>query len=131
VDINYYAVALAALVQVILRAIWYSPTLFGGPWMRAAGGRRDDLMGGGRGFVVSAVSALVTSYILARVVDWAEADSFVDGLRVGLLIWLGFVATALAVMTYFGGRPRMLWYVNAGYQVVALLLMGGLLAWWD
>lgn len=130
-DINYYAVALAALVQVILRAIWYSQTLFGGTWVRAASGRRDDLLGGGRGFVVSAVSALITSYILARVVDWAEADSFVDGLRVGLLIWLGFVATALAVMTYFSGRPRMLWYVNAGYQVVALLLMGGLLAWWD
>jgi hypothetical protein len=131
VDINYWAVVVTALIPMVLGALWYSPALFAGPWMRAAGRTEADLIGAGRGYVLSAVCALVTSYILARVVDWAEADSFVEGARVGLLIWVGFVATVLAVTTYFNGRPRMLWFVNAGYQAVALLLMGGLLAVWD
>jgi uncharacterized protein DUF1761 len=50
---------------------------------------------------------------------------------VGALVWVGFVATVLAVTTYFGGRPRQLWLINAGYQLVALALMGAIHGAWD
>ena len=72
----------------------------------------------------------VMSYALARIVRWAEVDDLWNGALVGLLVWVGFVATVLAVTNYFGGRPRALWFINAGYQLVALLIMGGILGGW-
>ena len=44
---------------------------------------------------------------------------------------LGYALSGLAVNTYFGGRPRALWAIDAGYQLVALALMGAILGAWD
>lgn len=131
VDVNYLAVIVAALVPMALGALWYSPILFARPWLTAVGRSQEELSGASLGYALSAVAALVTSYMLARVVGWAEADSLVDGALAGLLVWVGFVATVLAVTTYFGGRPRVLWFINAGYQAVSLLLMGGIHGAWN
>ncbi len=53
VDINYVAVIVTALVPMVLGAVWYSPALFAGPWMRAVGRREDELGGMGLGYVLS------------------------------------------------------------------------------
>ena len=37
------------------------------------------------------------------IVRWAEADELIDGALRGGTVWLGFVATTLAVSTYFQG----------------------------
>jgi hypothetical protein len=38
----------------------------------------------------------------------------------------------LAVNTYFGGRSRQLWAIDAGYQLFAIVIMGGaILSAWD
>jgi hypothetical protein len=131
VDMNYLAVLVAAIVPMVLGALWYSPLLFADRWMRAVGRTREELGDAALGYLLSAVAALVTSYALARVVRWAEVDDLLNGALVGLLAWLGFVATVLAVTTYFGGRPRELWLINAGYQLVALVLIGAIHGAWD
>jgi uncharacterized protein DUF1761 len=130
-DVNWLAVVVAAIVPMVLGALWYSPVLFAGPWLRAVGRTMEELSGARLGYALSAVAALVTSAVLAYVVDWAEATSFVDGVFTGLIVWLGFVATVLGVTTYFGGRPLALWAINAGYQLVSYALMGAILAAWD
>ncbi|MEK6275006.1 MAG: DUF1761 domain-containing protein [Actinomycetota bacterium] len=130
VDINYVAVIIAALVPMVLGALWYSPALFAGPWMRAVGRTEDELRGMGLGYVLSAVAAVLSSYALARIERWAEVDDLWNGACVGLLAWVGFVAGVLAVTTYFGGRPRALWIINAGYQLVSLVVMGAILGVW-
>src|SRR5918999_6480773 len=131
VDLNWIAIIVAALVPMLLGALWFSPVLFAEPWMRAVGRTREELTGASLGYALSAVAALVTSYALARIVRWAEVDDLWNGALVGLLVWLGFVATVLATTTYFGGRPRRLWTINAGYQLVALVLVGALHGVWD
>lgn len=131
VDINYLAVVLAALVPMVLGALWYSPILFADRWMKAVGRTREELGDAALGYLLSAVAAVVTSYALARVMRWAEVDDLWNGALVAVLVWLGFVATVLAVTTYFGGRPRELWLINAGYQLVALVLMGAIHGAWE
>jgi hypothetical protein len=130
VDINYWAVIVTAIVPVLLGALWYSSAMFAQPWLRAVGRSREELSGAAMGYVLSALGAVLTSYALARIERWAEVDDAVNGALVGLLVWVGFVATVLAVMTYFSGRPAKLWLINAGYQLVALLIMGAILGTW-
>jgi Protein of unknown function (DUF1761) len=131
VDLNWIAIIVAAIIPMVLGALWYSPVLFAEPWMRAVGRTREELGDAQLGYLLSAVGALVTAYVLARVVKWAEVDDLWNGALVGIFAWFGFVATVLAVTTYFGGRPRQLWLINAGYQFVSLVLMGALLGAWD
>ena len=131
IDLNWLAILVAAFVPVVLGALWYSPVLFARPWMRAIGRSAEDLTGASLGYALSAVGAIVTSYVLARVVRWAEVDDLWNGALVGLLVWLGFVATVVAVQTYFGGRSRTLWLIDAGYWLAALLVMGAIHGVWD
>jgi hypothetical protein len=130
IDLNWIAILVSAFVPMVLGALWYSPMLFARPWMRAVGRTPEEISGASLGYAISAVGAIVTSYVLARIVKWAEVDDFWNGALVGLLVWLGFVATVLAVNTWFGGRPRALWAIDAGYQLVALLIMGAILGAW-
>ena len=127
VDLNWIAVVVAALVPMVLGALWYSPVLFAQPWMRAVGKTEEDLRSGATtGYVVAALAALVISYSLARIVRWAEVDDLWNGALVGLLAWIGFVATTSGVNTVFAGRPRSLFAIDSGYYLTALLVMGAL-----
>ena len=131
VDLNWIAIFVAAIVPMVLGALWYSNALFARPWMRAVDRTEDELKDAGMGYVLSAIGAVLMSYALARIVRWAEVDDLWNGALVGLLVWVGFVATVLAVTTYFGGRPRALWFINAGYQLVALVIVGAIHGIWD
>ena len=131
VDLNWIAILVVAFVPVVLGGLWYSPVLFARPWMRAIGRTPEELTGASLGYALSAVAALVTSYVLARIVRWAEVDDLLNGALVGVLVWVGFVATILAITTYFGGRPRTLWAINAGYWLVALIVMGAIHGVWE
>jgi hypothetical protein len=131
VDLNWTAIVVAAIVPMLLGALWYSNALFARPWLRAVDRTEDELKGATMGYVLSAIGALLMSYALARIVRWAEVDDLWNGALVGLLVWVGFVATVLAVTTYFSGRPSALWSINAGYQLFALVIVGAIHGAWD
>lgn len=130
-DINWIAVVVSALVPMVLGALWYSPVLFARPWMAAVGRTPEELNMSAVGYVISAIGALLAATTLGYIIDWAEADELIDGVFVGGSVWLGFVATTLAVNTYFGGRPRSLWLIDNGYQLISFVIMGAILAVWD
>jgi hypothetical protein len=52
------------------------------------------------------------------------------GARVSFFLWLGFVATPLLSTTVYEGRPITLFAINAGYWLVAMLIMGALIGGW-
>jgi Protein of unknown function (DUF1761) len=116
---------------MVLGALWYSPRLFARPWLAATGRTPEEISSAGLGYAISAVGALLGATVLSYIVDWAEAEDFIDGALLGGTVWLGFIATTLAVNTYFGGRPRNLWLIDNGYQLISYVLMGALLAVWD
>ncbi len=130
VDVHWLAVIVAAVINMVIGSVWYSKNLFGKEWSKLTGRKMEDMSGGGMGYGVAAVGALVQSWILAHFVIYAGSDTFWKGLMTGFWIWLGFVAVTLAVGIVFEGRSWMLWKVNAGYFLVVLLVNGGLLAAW-
>ncbi len=90
----------------------------------------EDMGGGGMGYGVAAVGALVQAWVLAHFVAYAGSDTFWKGLVTAFWLWLGFVAVVTAVHLVFEGRSWMLWKINAGYFLVVMLINGGLLAAW-
>jgi hypothetical protein len=130
VDINWLALLVAAVVNMVVGALWYSPKLFGKPWAKLLGKKVGDMGDANIGYAVSAIGALVQVWVLVHFVRYAGALTFVKGAVVGFWLWLAFVAVVMAMDVVFEGRNWKFWQINAGYFLVVLLINGGLLAAW-
>lgn len=128
-SINWLAVIVAAVSTFILGGLWYGP-VFGKPWMEASGMTKERAGQGnmGRIFGLSFVLQLVAAVVLAMFIG-PEADVGF-GAMAGGAVGLFWVSTALGVVYLFEQRPFAHWAVNAGYQVVAFLVMGTILGAW-
>ena len=82
-------------------------------------------------FVVAAVSALVFILGLAVLIQGMGAENAVDGLILGLLAAIGFIATSYATTYSFEGRGLKILLINIGYPVISYAIIGVLLAVWQ
>ncbi|MBI2669285.1 DUF1761 domain-containing protein [Candidatus Woesearchaeota archaeon] len=132
VEINYWAVLVAAIVSYILGALWHSPLLFGKLWMRLSKVQdtEETKKHMAKSYILTFLTVLVMSYVLAHFVDYAEATTLVGGLLAGFWAWLGFVATIELGAVLWENKPFGLYLFGASYHLVSLLLMGAILAVW-
>jgi hypothetical protein len=130
VDINWIAVIVAAVVNMVVGALWYSPQLFGKQWAKVLGKKVSDMGSANTGYAVTTIGALIQAWVLVHFVRYAGALTFIKGAMVGFWLWLAFVAIVMATNIVFEGRSWKLWQINAGYFLVILVINGGLLAVW-
>lgn len=132
VDVNFWAVLLAAVSSMIVGSLWYLPATFGKAWMRLSGAKMDRNLGAGQmvwmyGSVF--IASLLTAYILAHVTflahHFSRTDSWLqDGVTTAFWLWLGFTAVRLFVHDTFEGRRKQLTLLNAAHELVTMLVMG-------
>jgi hypothetical protein len=125
-DINIVGALLAAISSFLLGGLWYSPALFGKPWMRLSGLSQSQIDNASKlkVFGVSAVWSLLGALTFAAFLGesdlpMAAAAGFVAG-----LFW---VAGSLAISYSFEQRPLGLWLINGGYHVLQFTLFGAII----
>ena len=129
---NFLALLVSAVFIWLLGAAWYSPALFAKPWMAALGikmgsGNKNSLL---IGMISSFVGDLILAFMLDHFVLWANADTIHKGAFIGFIAWLGFIAAPAFPQGIYEGRPFKLFAINTGYWLVALPVVGALLAVW-
>ena len=129
-SLNPAAIGAATLVAFAIGGLWYSPILFAAPWMREAGVDEERAKGAnmGRVFGLAALATLVMAVNLAAFIGPQASLGF--GVAAGAAAGIGWVAMSLGVVYLFEQRSLKLWAINAGYQVVAYTVMGGILGAW-
>jgi uncharacterized protein DUF1761 len=131
IPINWLAVIVAAIIRLAVGAVWYSPVAFGKAWQKTVGITQDQMMGAmPRAIAVDAVGSLIMAFILLHAVVYAGGNTLLLGAAIGALNWLGFVAVVLIATNVYEQRPLRSAYVSTGFNLVALVLMGALLAIW-
>lgn len=134
IDINPWAVLVAAVVNMALGALWYAPFLFGKIWMTSLQRRDKEVeklkQNSNYFHLFTLLGALISSFVLAHFVDYVGATTFFEGMKVGLWCWLGFVVSTAISSTLYEGRSKKLYFLNIGYYFIAFLVMGGILAVW-
>jgi hypothetical protein len=132
--INFLAVLVAAAIRMAVGALWYSSAGFSKQWMALAGitkEKMDEAMKKGMGklYATEFGGSLITSLVLAGILANGPASAG-SGAVAGAILWLGFVATSTLSDFIFAQRPMKLYWINNGYNLVALILTGALLAVW-
>lgn len=124
-NINYFAVVIAAVAQFVVGAIWYMP-LFGSQWRDIHGfgklskAEQDQaqkemmpMLG------IQFVGTVITSIVLAKLIVVLPNYS---AYSLALAAWLGFIVPIQVSAIMFGGTPAK-WMVKK-----ALIMTGGALA---
>ena len=131
VEIEILAVIVATVAAMVIGFAWF--TVFAEQWMAAVRKTREEIAAGPQAptYAITTLLQLVTAACLAVVVDWARADTLVEGLLVGGLAWLGFVATRKGISALFEDRRRSLYVLDVGHDLLVLVAMGAILALWN
>ncbi len=132
VAVNWWAVLVAAGVNMIVGFSWYTPAIFGKTWAKLIGIKMDQMGGPNppRTFALTGLAALLQGYILAHFVAYVGATDGLSGATTGVWLWMGFVLTTAGVNTMFAGRPLKLFLIDSGYYLVVFAINGALLAAW-
>lgn len=130
VEINWWALIAAAVINVIIGSLWYGPLMFGKSWQKVTGKRPGETVRANLIYAVTALASLVQAFILVHFVRYAGALTAWRGAQVGFWLWLGFCALTSLMHHFFEDRPWRLWQINTGYFLVVLMVNGALLAAW-
>lgn len=81
-------------------------------------------------YVVMFIGSLVSALALSYFIYYAIAITSLLGAMVGLMVGVGFITPAFLGNTMFGRRPKLLFYIDTGYWLVNLVIMGAIIGAW-
>ena len=121
----YLAIFAAALAAWIFGAVYYG--VLGKVWQRAQGLDPEACKGQKMPItpmVVSFTSELVMAFIFLHILSALGVHSWQDGLVIGLMIGIAFMATTNLVNTLFQGKSIMLAVIDSGHWVAVAMIEG-------
>jgi hypothetical protein len=132
--INYLAVAVAAVISFGLGALWYSPVMFGKAWQKELGFSDEYLQSGNMGkiFGSSVILMLIMALGLAVLLNarWGDSVTLMSGIKHGLFVGVAFVGASMGINMLYQRKSLKLWLIDAGYQILFLLIMGAIIGAW-
>ena len=132
--VNNVAVLVTGAVIFKLGGLWYSPVLFAKRWVALIGKTDEELKANAgsmpMSYLVVLLCGLVTAYVMALVVGNFAPGSALDGAIVGAMCWLGFAGATSFGTALFSGKPKALWLIDSGFNLVSFVVAGIILAVW-
>jgi hypothetical protein len=127
--VNWLAVIVAAILAWLFGAAWYMS--LSKPWLKAARIDPTTMQRSPLPFIVSFVAELVMATVMALVVGAMTGGepTLLAGIVFGLVLWLGFVATTLAVNHRYENFGWDLTLIDGGHWLGVVLIVGAVIGW--
>ena len=129
--VNWIAVLVAGISAFVLGGVWYSPALFGKAWMKENNFSEANVKAGNKGkiFGWSVVLSLIMSVNLAMYLANTPGLNLSMGLLFGALagVW---IFCGIAIVALFEHKSARYIFINGGYCLISLALMGAVLGAW-
>jgi hypothetical protein len=132
-SINWLAVFVVAIIQFTVGMVWYSPFILGKQWVKLRGDVVKDTENkfSVKMMIGSFVAAFITATVLAYLVILTAVGTFLSGMWLGAFLWLGFIAATFVTDVLYENKKIGLYLISIGYFLIAIVLMGGVLAIWQ
>jgi len=141
-DVNFLSIVLAAVSCFGVGFIWYNPLTFGSVWMQAIGMTEEKAKQGNMPLIfgISFVVALLVAFYLYLNVNIGGApgmehgtpdyQTFKHGAFHGLLLGILVALPVIFTNALYEQRNFKYMFINAGYWIVSMALMGGIVCAW-
>lgn len=129
VEVNWIAVLIGTVFNMALGTLWYGP-LFGKLWRKIVKMEQEDLQSSAVMYLLPLIMALISSYILAVLIEGLAITVWWQGLVIGVVIWLGIGSTAVFTTGTFENSPRGAWLLFTLYYLVVFAVEGVVFAVW-
>lgn len=130
-NVNWLAVALAALSTLVIGFAWYNPKTFGNAWMESVGLTEENIKNSNMALIfgLAFVLAMVVAYKLSGgAYHHKEIDrNALHGAFHGMLYALYFALPVLITNSLFERRSWKGILINSGYWVACFASMGAVL----
>lgn len=132
---NFSAILICAVLNMVLGFVWYG-LLFSKAFIQLMGISPDHMSDPAsqkaavHGYFASFFSSILMATVLSYFIIFTGATTVAEGLKLGLISWLGFTLTTMLPNHYFSMKPLKLALINISYPLVGLSLMGMILAFW-
>ena len=129
--LNWFAVLTAGISAFVLGGVWYSPALFGNAWMKENNLTEDDIKKSnkakvfGWSLILSLIMAVNLGMYLSNTPDLDLKMGLIYGLLAGVWVFCG-----IAIVALFEQKTARYIFLNGGYCLVALGIMGAILGAW-
>jgi len=136
IEINWLAVLVAGVANMMVGFLWYSPLLFAAPWMKLSGMTKEKIAKSnmtktyGVSFLVGLVTAFVLAHVMGLSMNFFHYSGLSTGINTAFWMWLGFIMPVQLTSWLFDGRSFTLFLINTGYQLAALVAMGIVIGLW-
>ncbi len=131
-NVNIWALLVSSVASLVIAGLWYSDFAFGKMWrsyntnlFTMPTGNMAKLYAGQ--FVLS----LITNFVLARVLFYAGAATWVQGVSLAIAVWLGFMAAVSASAIIWEKKPWKLVAITEGSYLVTLVVSSIIFTLWS
>lgn len=159
VQINFLALIVASFIPLIMGFIWYNPKVMGTAWMKEAEMTEDKMKGANMAmiFILSFVFSFFMAFMLqpitihqfgalgmiggdeslakpsytAFMADYGTAfRSFGHGALHSAMLGVLIIFPIIAINGMFERKSWKYIFINSGYWLITLILMGGIICGW-
>jgi len=138
-SINWLAILVCVVVNMIVGFIWYNPKTFFPVWWKGIGKSESDVPGTGGSMGMTWALTVFASFVQAVFMSlmvtamgsmMPGGATLVSGMTAGAILWSGFVAPTSLVNKLFAGHGLKIWAIEAGNHLVTFVLFGAILGAW-
>ena len=134
-SLNFTAALVGAVIAMAIGMYWYSPYGFGKQWIAGLGLSEHQIAEGKKKnmkkvYGMALVNSLVMVAVLNILINELGVYTVGGGIATGLFVAIGFCATSLFSGVLWEGKKLNVFFINAGYYAVLLMILGALFAKW-
>lgn len=128
---NHLAIWIVIVAHQILGFVWYAPQLFLNPWLEGQGKTYSQFTPPDPIQIIWAIATtIINVYVLSWLVGKLGAKTFMDGAKIGIILFVGISLLDVAAHYKFLGIKDTVLFIDLGLIFINTVLTAGVLAAW-
>lgn len=133
-ELNWLAIAVAAIAYFMIGGLWYSKMLFAKMWIAGTGVNMNDpnAKKGAGGimlftFLLECIICIGLAILISRL---GLIGGVMSGIKVGLFTGVFFSAIVISISYLYQSKPKTLHFIDAGYHIAGQVAASIILCIW-